>query len=128
MARNWPPTYSPPGAFSAGRGPQLMGGVGGGGDSLAEPEIRLSANSAAEDAIVGTTVGTLSVVRGVGTYVFTMTDTAGDKFAVDGNDIEVAGALDFETATFHYVTIRAASGHNPVLFATFRIEVTDVAE
>jgi hypothetical protein len=40
------------------------------------------------------------------TFTFSLVDDAGGLFAIDGNDIVVAGALDFETATTHEVTVR----------------------
>jgi hypothetical protein len=33
MARDWPPTYSRPGVFNLGRGPQVSIAAGGGGSN-----------------------------------------------------------------------------------------------
>jgi len=49
------------------------------------------------------------------------------KFAIDGADLEVAGPLDYETATFHDVTVIADNGIGDIITRTFRINVTDVA-
>lgn len=85
-------------------------------------------HTVAENASVGTAVGgALSASGGSGPYTFTLTDSAGGKFAVDGTAIEVAGALDYETATSHNITVRAtnAAGTYDEVFA---ITVTDVSE
>lgn len=92
--------------------------------------IELSGATVAEDAAVGALVGELSVVGGSGAYSFTLTDNAGGLFALDGADdtlLEVAGALDFETAESHLITVEADNGVAPIS-KNFTIVVTDVAE
>ena len=93
--------------------------------------VQLSGSSVAEDASVGDLVGTLSVANGSGDYTFTLTDDAGGLFALDGTDdtlLEVAGALDYETATSHSITVSADNGVDPAIQRTFSITVTDVSE
>jgi hypothetical protein len=93
--------------------------------------IVLSASTVAEDASVGDLVGTLSVTNGSGSYAFTMTDDAGGLFALDGVDdtlAEVAGALDYETATSHSITIEADNGVDAPITQQFTISVTNVGE
>jgi hypothetical protein len=93
--------------------------------------IVLSASTVAEDASVGDLVGTLSVSNGSGSYAFTMTNTAGGLFALDGVDdtlTEVAGALDYETATSHSITIEADNGVDAPITQQFTISVTNVGE
>ena len=90
--------------------------------------IMLSSNAIAENAAAGANVGTLSVVGGSGTYTFSLTDTAGNRFAVDGAALERgATALDYETATSHSVTVTADNGVDPVITRTITIQVLPAA-
>jgi hypothetical protein len=101
------------------------------GGSANNATIALSASTVAEDASVGDLVGTLSVTNGSGSYAFTMTDTAGGLFALDVVDdtlAEVAGALDYETATSHSITIEADNGVDAPITQQFTISVTNVGE
>lgn len=102
-----------------------LGVVTSGGGAAA---IQLSGSTVAEDASVGDLVGTLSVSNGSGSYTFTLTDDAGGLFAIDGDDLEVADALDYETATSHSVTVEADNGVDPPISRQFTINVTDVEE
>lgn len=109
------------GELLAGIANASLGGLG--------PSISLSASSIEEGAAAGTLVGTFSVVNGSGTYTFTLTDDAGTRFAIDGNDLEAgAVATDFETATSHSITVEADNGVDPVISDSFTITVTNVAE
>jgi hypothetical protein len=86
--------------------------------------ILLSASIVAEDASVGDPVGTFSVSGGSGSYTFTLTDDAGGLFAIDGADLEVAGAL---TAGGESITVEADNGVDTPISRTFSITVTAVA-
>ena len=88
--------------------------------------ISLSNASVPENSVPGTTVGTLSTAPPGAT--FTLTDTAGDRFAVSGANL-VAGStsLDYETATSHVVTVQANLGAD-VATQNFTITVSDVNE
>lgn len=90
-----------------------------------EPAIALSNNFVAEDAAVGATVGTFSFLNGSGTYTFTLTDSAGGLFAIDGDDLEVADALDFDTTGQHSITVEADNGVDDPTSQVFIIRVTD---
>jgi hypothetical protein len=90
--------------------------------------INLSNLSIPEDASIGDLVGTMSVSGGSGTYTFSLTDDAGGLFAIDGADLEVAGALDYETATSHGITVEADNGVDTPISRGFTINVTDVVE
>jgi hypothetical protein len=94
----------------------------------AGPIIALSNRSIGEDADVGDIVGNLSVTNGSGVYTFSLTDDAGGKFALDGSVLEVADALDYETATSHVISVEADNGVDPVLARSFTILVANVAE
>jgi hypothetical protein len=84
-----------------------------------------------EDASIGDLVGTLAVVNGSGSYDFTLTDSAGGVFALDGGDdtlLEVAAALDYETTPTYSITVEADNGVDDPVERTFTIFVTDVEE
>jgi hypothetical protein len=91
------------------------------------PTIQLTGNTVAENASVGTTVGTLSVANpGTGSPVYTLTDSAGGKFSITGALLKVAGALDYETAIFHSVTVHVTGMTPNPADRPFIILVTDV--
>jgi hypothetical protein len=90
--------------------------------------ISLSVSLIAEDASVGSVVGTLSVLSGSGVYTFSITADPDSKFAIDGDDLKLAATVDYETATSHSVTVEADNGVDPPLSRTFTINVTDVEE
>ncbi len=101
-------------------------GLAGGGSSGAT--ILLSGATVAEHSSNGTLVGTLSVSGATGTPSFTLDDDAGGRFVLDGNDLEVAGTLDYEAATSHLITV-SVSGVTPAISPTgFTISLTDVPE
>lgn len=104
-----------------GLGLVLLNGAGG-------PRIVLSSSSVAEDASVGDDIGTLSVSGATGTPSFTLEDDAGGLFALDGAVLEVAAALDYETATSHQIEVSVSGVTPSVANQTFTITVTDVAE
>ena len=58
------------------------------------------------------------------TFTYELLDDAGGTFAIVGDTIVVAGALDFETAAAHVVTVRAMIGRQFV-DKTFAIDVID---
>ena len=82
----------------------------------------------AENSAFGKLVGTLSAVGGpVGaTPTFSLIDSAGGLFAINGTSLTVAGALDYETATSHEIVVRV-SGGGTSFDETITISVTDVA-
>ncbi|RPJ64685.1 MAG: hypothetical protein EHM23_00050 [Acidobacteria bacterium] len=92
------------------------------------PLIRLTGRTVAETAATGTTVGTLSVINATGTPTFTLTDSAGGKFAITGTTLKTNAALDYETATFHTITVHVTGMTPTVGDRTFIVLVTDVVE
>lgn len=88
--------------------------------------LNLSASSVAEDAATGTVVGGI-LGKAPGSTV-TLVDSASGKFALDGTNIEVAGALDYETATSHNITLRETIPGRGPRDTTVTIAVTDVSE
>ncbi len=95
-------------------------------DPIAPTNITLSASSVSESASVGTVVGLLGS-NGYPSATYSKILDAGSKFSIVGNELRIAAALDYETATSHSVTIRAtnASGSYDKIFA---ISVTNTTE
>src|SRR5256885_7268114 len=60
------------------------------------------------------------------TATFTLRDDAGGRFRINSGNLVVAGALDYETATSHDVTIRVTDSAGNFYDKTFVIDVTDV--
>lgn len=95
-------------------------------DKVELEDFELSANTVAENASPGATVGVLTSTPAGAAYV--MVSDAGGRFAINGSSlVRGATALDYESATTHTVRIRAALG-GETLEKDFVIEVTDVAE
>ncbi|WP_039731862.1 cadherin repeat domain-containing protein, partial [Enterovibrio norvegicus] len=77
-------------------------------------ETDAAADTVSESAAIGDSVGvTFNSVDGDGTdsITFTLTDNAGGLFTIDPDSgkVTVAGALDYETATSHNITVQATS-------------------
>ncbi|MEL6707605.1 MAG: cadherin repeat domain-containing protein [Pseudomonadota bacterium] len=92
--------------------------------------IAISATQVPEDALAGSTVGVLSVVDGQGSYTFSI-PSGGDpdgKFTLDGNALQLADALDYESATRHLITIEADNGVDPALLREIPIDVVNAFE
>ena len=92
-----------------------------------------AANTVAEDATSGTTVGITALATdadGTDTVTYSLSDDAGGLFAIDTNTgvVTVANPLDYETATSHSITVVATSSDSSTSNATFTINVTDVNE
>lgn len=99
----------------------------------AGPRIELSALAAAENISNGTEIGDLSISNAPedwGTTTFTI-EPGGDPdnlFGITGDALDKNGALDYEAATSHQVTITATpSGPYSPITRTFTITVTNVA-
>ena len=91
------------------------------------------ANTVAEDAIVGTTVGVTGLATdadATDSVTYSLSDDAGGRFAIDANTgvVTVNGALDYEANTSHSVTILATSDDGSTSSQSFTINVTDVNE
>jgi len=96
----------------------------------APTDIALSASTAGENSAAGTIVGTLSTIdpdAGDST-TYTLIDGAGGRFALDGSNLVVAGALDYETAASHQVTVRVTDAGGLTHDETLTIDVTNVNE
>jgi Ca2+-binding RTX toxin-like protein len=96
----------------------------------APTNINLSNASIAENSANNTVVGALSAIDpdAGDSATFTLLDNAGNRFAIDGNNLVVNGTLDFETFTSHLVTVRVTDGGNNTRDEQFTISVTNVNE
>ena len=96
-------------------------------DNQAPVDIELSNWTIEENAAADTVVGTLAALDPDAgeTFTYELLDDAGGTFAIAGDTIVVAGALDFETAAAHVVTVRATDSVGNVVDKTFAIDVID---
>ena len=91
------------------------------------------ANTVAEDAIVGTTVGVTALATDADVtdnVTYSLSDDASGRFAINANTgvITVNGSLDYEINTSHSVTVLAISSDTSTSSQAFTINVTDVNE
>ncbi len=97
-------------------------------------DVTLSANTVDENANSNTVVGTLTAVDPDvnDTHTFTLTNSAGGRFQIVGNELRVANGsrLDFETATSHTILVQVTdrSGAQLPMSKTFTINLNDVNE
>ncbi|MCC6990387.1 MAG: cadherin-like domain-containing protein, partial [Acidobacteria bacterium] len=115
---------------SDGRGGSAAGSVQVvvNGVNDAPTEIALDDTSVPENSAFGTLVGLLSsadIDGGPATYSLIGPAV---PFAIDGNRLEVDGALDFETQSSWAITVRADDGAGGIVDQAFSITVTDVDE
>ncbi|MBA5778246.1 FG-GAP repeat protein [Stappia sp. F7233] len=98
----------------------------------APTDITLSNASVEENSANGTVVGTLGAADPDAgeTFLYTLLDNAGGRFAIVGNELRVAdgGLLDFETATSHQVTVEVRDSAGNTRQETFTVSVSDVDE
>ncbi len=88
--------------------------------------ITLTPATIPENSAAGTLVGALASVPPGAT--FTLTDAAGNRFALDGGNIEAgAVATNYEGATSHQITVEAQLGSD-TFSKVITITVTDVDE
>lgn len=93
--------------------------------------MQLSDNSIPEGSANGALVGVLTTTDADPgeTFTYTLTDSAGGRFVIDGDRIEIADSLliDFETATSHTVTVRVTDSAGHTYLETFTIQIEDAA-
>ena len=94
--------------------------------SMNEMIVTLSASSVSESAALGQTVGSLGTLN-LTNPSFVLVDGAGGRFALSGNQLKVAGKLDFETSPTHTVRIRAV-GTEEQVERDFLLSVLDVID
>jgi hypothetical protein len=88
----------------------------------------LSAHAVVEGAPAGTAIGTLSTIDPDSgqTFTYKLVDSAGGLFAIDGDQLVVAGTVDYETAHTQEVTVRVTDSGYQTYDQTFAIDVTNV--
>ncbi|HNN41502.1 MAG TPA: cadherin-like domain-containing protein [Nitrospira sp.] len=100
----------------------------------APTDLALSASSVAENAANGTVIGTISGtdVDTGDTKTYSLTDSAGGRFAIDSSTgvVTVANGtlLNYEAATSHNVTVRVTDSGGLTYDETFTINLTNVNE
>ena len=92
--------------------------------------IALSDITVAENSDEGTLVGLLSASdpNAGETFIFTLTNSAGGRFAINGNRLVVAGSLDFEAQISHTITIWVTDSDQNHFKKTFTIQLTNVLD
>lgn len=85
------------------------------------PIIILSSATIAHTATIGTTIGTLLVINGTGSYTFTLTSNPGTLFAISGANLNVAAAL---TAGSDPISIKADNGAGSTVTLPLSITVS----
>ena len=97
-------------------------------------DLSLSANTVAENAANGTSIGTVSGTDSDSgdTHTYQFTDDAGGRFAINSSTGEITVAdgtlLDYESATSHSVTVRVTDAGGLTYDETFTINLTNVNE
>ncbi|MCG8652830.1 MAG: Ig-like domain-containing protein, partial [Pirellulales bacterium] len=92
-----------------------------------------NANFVAENSAIGSAVGltALATDTDVSDVVsYSLADSAGGRFAIDtlSGVVTVNGILDFEAASSHQISVRAASSDGSVVTSVFSIAVGNVNE
>ncbi|MCA1476157.1 tandem-95 repeat protein [Bradyrhizobium sp. NBAIM08] len=96
------------------------------GVNHAPTDISLVGSSVAENSAAGTVIGILSATDpdAADTATFSLVNPTG-MFAINGNNLVVAGAIDYETGVSQEVTVRVADAGGLSYDTTFTIAVTD---
>jgi hypothetical protein len=97
-------------------------------------DVNLAANAVVENSAVGTVVGITALATdpdSTGNSIsYSLTDSAGGQFAIDGSTgvVTVAGSINREAGATRNITVRATSADGSTSDATFTIDVADVDE
>jgi Ca2+-binding RTX toxin-like protein len=99
-------------------------------DINSPPEnLALSANAIDENAAVGSVIGLLSASDHEGDAItYSLVDDAGGRFTIVGNELRVAGPIDYELTSSLSVVVAAIDALGNVTEQSFDIEVGDVDE
>ena len=85
-------------------------------------DIELSNSLFPAGSLIGTLIGALSVMEGVGSYTFTLTDNAGGRVAITGSTLRVGGTASPVPTTFP-ITVLADNGAGSTKSKVFTITV-----
>ncbi len=96
-------------------------------------DANTATNAVPESAAIGTLVGITALAIDSDVYdsvTYSLDDNAGGRFAIGLTTgvVTVAGSLDFESAAFHDVVVRATSTDGSFVTQSWRIDVQDVQE
>ena len=95
-------------------------------------DIALSNNSVPENSANGTVVGTLSATDPDpgDTFTFELINSAGGRFALNGNQVVVADGslLDFEADSTHLIVVHVTDSAGNVFGEILTIQVTNIHE
>lgn len=92
----------------------------------ATARIVLSRSDQDENTAIGTTIGTLSVVNGTGSYTFTETADPDTAFTLTVNAVKNGVVFDYETKSAYSVSFNADNGAGSSINGAFSIQVNDV--
>ncbi|MCA9142093.1 MAG: cadherin domain-containing protein [Planctomycetales bacterium] len=96
--------------------------------------VALSSDTIAEDAVVGSVVGTLSTTDpdSGDTHTYTFIEGDGDadnsSFTIVGDELRTAATLDFETQSTYTVRVQSTDAGGLMVEQTLIIDVSDVNE
>ncbi|MEE1656947.1 cadherin domain-containing protein [Microvirga sp. CF3062] len=91
-------------------------------------ELALSSSSINENILASTIVATFSAYDNDGDDILYTLESTDGPFRIDGNNLVLTGALDFESKAQHSITIKAWNGYGEGLTSTFTLTIADVVE
>ena len=96
----------------------------------APTNVALSGSTIKETAAAGSVVGTLSVADpdAGDTHTLLLVNDAGGRFALSGNQLALAGPINYEAATSHSIVVRATDAGGLSFDKTLVVGVTNVNE
>jgi Ca2+-binding RTX toxin-like protein len=98
-------------------------------NNRAPSNITLTTTSVAEDTAVGTTIASLRSSDPDGdSLTYTLVDAAGGPFGLNGTDLVLRNALDFETSSSHAIAVRVQDAYGGLFTKTLTLNVRNVLE
>lgn len=91
----------------------------------APSNLMLSTSSVLENVPINTAVGTFIVTdRNIDqTHTFALTNSAGNRFRINNNNLVVNGQLNYEAARSYMITVRVTDNGSPQLSAQFSLTI-----
>ena len=96
----------------------------------APSNLALSTSSVLENVPINTAVGTFIVTdRNIDqTHTFALTNSAGNRFRINNNNLLVNGQLNYEASTSHTITVRVTDNGSPQMSAQFSLTINILNE